>query len=758
MKSASAVAFGLALIATADAAGHICSADSAWAEGLKQVFYQGAWPTGPIGSTTQIIADAADAGYSGAPIVDGMSGDTNFPHGDLKVLTTVGEYSICEDSAGEMIVGVPDGLGAYLYDDDTVRVIVQSESYGPLKYESYPYFVNDGAASFTGSHLQYVDYERYELAMFMESDYPASTFVKGMGEMIKYSYNLKGELVGPRIKDGPTTVGAHYSNTDAEGNYIVDRGLPGRADWLMQSFCSAHLEQKHQWGDGIGFEDNVYINNEEWMDYMGNITNLVGIAPHVIDIANHADYALGVLSQSGFEKIVEINPMHPGYIVLAISGYNGEFNNVDIETIIANRNALFQRNPSDPTESYSWPKYTHPARIYVGKKGYDEKGIPATDFLSRNGLRFGQLYGFAIDMTAEGPTGGLWRDPAHQVVGNGFKVPGMFAPINWSWTGEVVDYIFDAAWEFQAPPLNVPDGYQFWNGQGNDAEGCKTEHLTPDPRLGMSGYVQGSTCGYFGHYYLEQLGETLNAASGGFPDTIQSTYYVYEGERDIFDQIVTGGKGQYANGQDVRWNCDSSSLNTTTMLCSKTTFEDVDGLELLEGKDGKIYAIIQEDSSSILGDRMFITSPLEHLDDGKDLTYYFIAMSGGAMNSRGTVGIPAGTAGEPEPHEFSGIFDLSGLLAMTTTEVSMDDMMNKTSGGQRRRIRELAGKYYLVDFIMSADDTGYAKRAADRTVDLNDKTIILNLQAHDLNQGVINDLQLDRGGQWYTYRPNVPYH
>lgn len=53
-----------------------------------------------------------------------------------------------------MLVGVPDGLGSYLYDNDTVRAICQSESYGPLRYESYPFPVNDGAATFTGSHVQ----------------------------------------------------------------------------------------------------------------------------------------------------------------------------------------------------------------------------------------------------------------------------------------------------------------------------------------------------------------------------------------------------------------------------------------------------------------------------------------------------------------------------------------------------------------------------------------------------------------------------
>ena len=43
------------------------------------------------------------------------------------VVKTVGEASVCEGTEGEMIVGVPDGLGAYLYDYETVRAIVQSE-------------------------------------------------------------------------------------------------------------------------------------------------------------------------------------------------------------------------------------------------------------------------------------------------------------------------------------------------------------------------------------------------------------------------------------------------------------------------------------------------------------------------------------------------------------------------------------------------------------------------------------------------------
>lgn len=91
-----------------------------------------------IGSITDLIAEANDASVTGATVLDGKSGDTNFPYGNLKPIATVGERSVCEESQGEVLTGVPDGMGAYLYDDDTVRVIYQSESYGPIaQQETY---------------------------------------------------------------------------------------------------------------------------------------------------------------------------------------------------------------------------------------------------------------------------------------------------------------------------------------------------------------------------------------------------------------------------------------------------------------------------------------------------------------------------------------------------------------------------------------------------------------------------------------------
>lgn len=201
------------------------------------------------------------------------------------------------------------------------------------------------------------------------------------------------------------------------------------------------------------------------------------------------------------------------------------------------------------------------------------------------------------------------------------------------------------------------------------------------------------------------------------------TYYVYQGELDITSQVKLGGKGQHAGGRDATRNWDSITGT------GKVTFEDIDGLEVFLASDGKLYAMIQEDSGSRLGERMFITSALEHEMDGKEITYYFVAMSGGRSNTRvvAKVGIPAGTSCGVDAHEFSGLFDMSGLL-------------HKTGGS----------------FTVSATDTGMKKRMADALVGINDKTILIGLQSHNLACGVIKAFGTDRGGQWLLYSPQIP--
>lgn len=233
-----------------------------------------------IGSNTGLLCEAADASATGIAPVDGESGDTDFPHGKIKVIATMGERSVCADSNGQKLVGVPDGMGAYLADDETVRVVFQSESYGPLRQESFPVKMNDGTFTMGGSHVQYIDYDRKLMGEFMDHDGPASDMVVGVGNMIEKAYNLKGEPIGPRESSGPTASGVHYGNCDADGNYVVTE-TPTETDWFFQSFCSAHLEEKHQWGEGIGLEDDIFMTLEEWINYQPG-ANFVGLAVSIL--------------------------------------------------------------------------------------------------------------------------------------------------------------------------------------------------------------------------------------------------------------------------------------------------------------------------------------------------------------------------------------------------------------------------------------------------------------------------------------------
>ena len=139
--------------------------------------------------------------------------------------------------------------------------------------------------------------------------------------------------------------------------------------------------------------------------------------------------------------------------------------------------------------------------------------------------------------------------------------------------------------------------------------------------------------------------------------------------------------------------------------------------------------MIQEDSGNDLGERCLISSCLEHDDDGEELTYYLVAVSGGVQNSRMTagVGIPKTSNANAGSHEFSGVFDLSGLL-------------HKEGN----------------DFTVSASDEGFYKRAAEKKVLFNDKYIMINVQASNMNDRIMVEFGADTGGQVMIYKPSLP--
>merc|ERR1719197_345476 len=609
-----------------------------------------------------------------------------------------------DKKTGYMLVGVPDGMGAYLLDDTTIRFVYQSESYGPLNwwsdirgsYDSYPFIVNPNGASFTGSHIMYIDYDREQMSNFMEHSGSAEPMVKAAGNLVTAADNLKGDLIGKRNDLGNFCSSApHFSNTDPDGctpggwNQMIDDSAPEpeQADWVMMSLCSAHLEEKHQWGPGLGVEDDLFITNEEWTEFVDD-THYTGIPAHVLDLKNYALYAAGVFTLGGFEKIVEVNCGHKDYV---------------------------------------WPKDVVPSRIYIGKKGMNAKGQMSQDFLSRNGLAYGQLYGFATNIAAT--TNGLYVDDYSKVAAPGSTVAGAFYPIDWMWDGEVKPFTEDGSWAFQH---KVSDGYYFWNSNGPDAAGSKTEHNSPDP-YGGARYIQSSTAGHFGIYDFTGVTALLNSAGGGFPTKVPATYTLLQGEQDITGQIQLGGKGMKANGADQKTMSDKYSVaaDGTITDSAKKTFEDIDGFEWVASSDSSDgYVVIQEDGSNDFGERTFISKVRT---DGTPMTFYFLAMSGGDDNTRNKahVGVPAGVNNgdwsRSSAHEFSGVTDFTGMLT-------------KNSDGS---------------FVCSAGDGACVINQA-KTKPINDKTIAFGLQAHSYVGGVIQAFRGDAGGQVYAMKPKLP--
>ena len=149
-----------------------------------------------IGSTTSLIPVA---GSSSRPehLQDGGSGDTDFAYGTFKALASVGEV---DKKTGKALTGYPDGIAAWLQDDNTVRVAYQSESYGPITSETYGSKTRSGAV-FTGSKIHYIDYSRKKFADFLEGSSPASKGVKGSGLLYNRVYNVFGKEVTGKNSD-----------------------------------------------------------------------------------------------------------------------------------------------------------------------------------------------------------------------------------------------------------------------------------------------------------------------------------------------------------------------------------------------------------------------------------------------------------------------------------------------------------------------------------------------------------------------------
>lgn len=614
-----------------------------------------------IGATTSLIPVA---GSSSKPehLQDGGNGDTDFPYGTFKALASVGEV---DPKTGKALTGYPDGIAAWLQDDNTVRVAYQSESYGPISSETYGSKTKAGAV-FTGSKVHYIDYSRKKFADFLEGSGPASKMVEASGLVYNRVYNVFGKEVTGKNSD-PSDRSAKWGNQSLPDGSLVEfkeDSQLSNADFFFQSFCAAWYEQANKYGKGVGFEDDIWLAAEEWnIGYdvftdpdgtAGSLTgedvanSTMGLASVAIDLKSKTLYTVPALGQTGYERIVPVNPGNSDYVVMVLAGYNHD---------------------QEPV----------PNRIFVGRKDFGANGKEVNydklnkrdSFLARNGLLYGQIYGLALSDQTFGELGikpdsnsdGLYNDYSVDTYLKNASAPesiaGRFYPTSYRWNGfdspEAVENTEMLLWE---QPAEQPDGFKFFNGD------AKTEHAAADPS-GKPRFYQNMTDegGLLG-FDLGNLGRQLkkNDLDGNnLPDFINTSVTRTVAAVNGSLTLQTNGKGLAYPG---KLNSSGTSTASKHVEAGVNKMVAPDGLIWVKGSDGQAL-IVDEDSGNDYGERKYVLPVTDSMTLRDEITGYLLAIAGGSLSPRALAGVSTlgGSFSKATSSEFSGSWDVTSLIA-----------------------------------------------------------------------------------------------
>ena len=657
-----------------------------------------------IGQTQALIAEAGrptvtDTRASNDGLKDGESANTNFPFANFKAIATVGEV---DKISGLALTGYPDGQAAWLADDDTVRVVYQSESYATMgrapKPETYPWQMVNGV-TFTGSHIHTIDYDRAKFATFMNNGDSAQSMVKGSGKLFNKVYNGFGELVSAPSFDPSYLSGKWGNQTRPDGTLVQfkpDYRL-AEADYFFQSFCGAWYEQANKYGAGMGFADDVWLTAEEWeigrMFPAGSSDSAatLGLASVVVDIANETAYTVPALGQTGYEKLLPINPGHEDYVVIVAAGYN---------------------HGQEPA----------PNRIYVGIKNRTADGSEinyatanARDtFLARNGLLYGKIYGLALTPETYEKLGLEVALDAKMVdaymknadAPNRFK--GRFFPTSYQWSG------FDNPVAVQDTEMMLweskdeqPEGFAFFNGD------TKTEHPAADPS-GAARYFQHMTDegGLMG-FDLGDLGAALTSAKGALPAYLDVSVVRSVAAVDGALTLKIGNAFKTVDGD--------ASIHMEKGVAKMVA---PDGLHWSKTADGD-YLIVDEDSGNDFGERKYVLT----IDADMNVTDgHLLAIAGGKHSPRYQAGVSAlgGAFTKPGTTEFSGSWPVTALI-----ERKADD-----------------------SFYAMAELKGTARQEIRSKIQTSKQTYIGVVQARPESSGAVARNGGDAGGQIFMFTMN----
>lgn len=554
-------------------------------------------------------------------------------------MATVGELGY----DNKPLTGWCDGNAAWLIDDDTVAVVFQSEAYSNIYGgETEPHVLENGIKT-TGSQIHEIHYDRKKLASFLDNSLPASTMVKASKHLYKKMYNVFGNEVTAKPSDDNGFHGwGNQFKPDGtfvpwESDYVLQLG-----DWHLHSFCGSHYEKANPFGPNVGFVDDCWLNAEEWRmeTYLegGNSGLTTGLASVVIDIAKETLYTVPALGQTGYEKILPLNPQNTTHVLLVTSGYN---------------------NQHDP----------NPLKIYVGVKDLDANGAPISSsandrdqFLSRNGLLYGRQYGLAVEekeLAALLSTGKVSSiDVTKQMMESYLQDPsapklfkGRFYNNGYQWEGwDKTVSVEETGHKRYADPEHQPNStWVYFNGDG------KTEHPARDPDYTVSRYIQcmtdkgGSLAFTFTNLKEELVGNTL-------PDYL--SVYV--------KRILAAVDGSLV----VKTGVTDAAFDHSKHV-EADAFKQVanDGFQWIKCSDGDVL-IVDEDSGNDYGERRLA---LKIDKDMEVIDAYLISIAGGKknpFNNKMNEVMPNSFSG-PTSSEHFGSWDVTALLDLTKTKADL---------------------------------------------------------------------------------------
>ena len=163
-------------------------------------------------------------------------------------------FTIGEEFNGYAPPGILDGLGAYAYDEDTVRIFANHELRPDVGYV----YTLDNGTEITGARVSYFDINQETLEL-EDTGLAYDTIINRAGEVVDEASDLEFE------------------------------GL--------NRFCSAQYIEAHQFGEGRGLEDSLFFTGEETF----------GGTEFVLDPASNTLYAVPWMGRAAWESTTELD-------------------------------------------------------------------------------------------------------------------------------------------------------------------------------------------------------------------------------------------------------------------------------------------------------------------------------------------------------------------------------------------------------------------------------------------------------------------